>query len=588
MIRDRAVKYCDREVFRYRDNNTGHYKSISWKVFVDEVARIAVALDDLGYGYDSKIGIFSNNRPEWLIADLAIMTVRGATVPFFGNASLQQVIYIVDETEMKLMFVGNVEQLEKAFWLMDHCDSLEQVILMNPDHSSDDQRCTGWNDLKTKNDSDDGTALDRILEAVEPDDLATIIYTSGTTGEPKGVMLGQESFMFTFGNHDRRLNLEDSDISLCFLPLSHVFERSWSLYLLHVGAINVFLENPKEVIEVLPKVKPTLMCTVPRFFEKTHEGIQKEYESWPGIKQKIFDWAIRTGHQTLKYRRHSKNIPIGLDIKYKIADKLVFKTIRKIFGGNIKAFPCSGSAIRPDLLRYFHAVGIYINYGYGATETTATVSCFKPHEYEFDSCGTVLPGVSVKFDENKEIMVKGKTVFRGYYKKIDETDEVLTDGWYKTGDEGYLTSEGNLMMTDRLRNIIKTSVGKFVSPQKVELLLGQDDFIEQIVVIGDNRKFITAVIVPAFENLKAYAKKNDIEFRDHNDLIEHQKIISYMEDRINFLQDELTPYERVVKFELLPEPFSIENKALTTTLKIRRKVIEIKYKELIDNMYADS
>jgi long-chain acyl-CoA synthetase len=489
---------------------------------------------------------------------------------------------------MKLMFVGNAEQLEKAIWLCEQTETLKTIVLLDPLLDSGLKNCIMWNDFSvTASQADNDTRLSELIASVGTDDLATIIYTSGTTGEPKGVMLSQENFMFTHPIHDQRLNLDDSDISLCFLPLSHVFERSWSYFLLHVGATNVFLENPREVIDTLPIVRPTVMCTVPRFFEKTYEGIQKEYANWPAMKQKIFDWSIRTGHECIEYRCKAKPLPFGLKLKLKIADKLVLQKLRKIFGDNVKTFPCSGAAIRPELLRYFHAIGIFVNYGYGATETTATVSCFKSDVYEFDSCGTVMPEVSVKFDENDEIMVKGKTVFRGYYKKPEETSKVLEDGWYRTGDEGHLTSEGNLLMTDRIRDIIKTSGGKYISPQKIELLVGQDDFVEQVIVIGDDRKYITALIVPSFEHLNVYAKSIGLNTDSHTELIADERIQTFFDDRISNLLISLAPFEKIIKFTLLPEAFSIENAALTNTLKIRRRVIEMKYSEVIEKMYVD-
>jgi long-chain acyl-CoA synthetase len=587
MVTTRARKYKAREVFRYRDQNM-QYQSVSWDELSREIKRVALALDEHGYGLGANIGIFSNNRPEWMIADLAIMTVRGVSVPFFGNASLEQVRYIVDETKMKLMFVGNAEQLEKAIWLTQNTATLETIVLLDPKLNCQSKNCFRWEDFSAKIDTISAdTRIVALAESVEPEDLATIIYTSGTTGEPKGVMLGHDNFMFVFDIHDKRLHLDNTDVSLCFLPLSHIFERSWSYYLLHVGATNVFLENPKEVIDVMPVVKPTVMCTVPRFYEKTHEGIQKEYANWPSTKKKIFDWSIKIGHERIEFERQSKPLPFALKLKLKIANKLVLEKLRKIFGNKVKAFPCSGAAIRPELLRYFHAIGIFVNYGYGATETTATVSCFKTSEYEFDSCGTVMPDVSVKFDKQGEIMVKGKTVFKGYYKKPAETAEVLNDGWYRTGDEGHLTPEGNLHMTDRLRDIIKTSVGKFVSPQKIELLLGKDDFVEQVIVIGDNRKYITALIVPAFDHLAKYAKSIGLTSSSHIDLIKDTKIVDFYDDRFSNLLIALASYEKIAKFTLLPEAFSIENAALTNTLKIRRKVIEIKYRNVIEKMYED-
>jgi long-chain acyl-CoA synthetase len=329
-----------------------------------------------------------------------------------------------------------------------------------------------------------------------------------------------------------------------------------------------------------------VMCAVPRFFEKTYDGIQVEIAKWPGIKKHIFQWAIKIGHQCSEYRKTSDELPSSLKFKHKIAEKLVLKKLRMVFGKNIRQMPCAGAAIREDLLRFFHATGLFVNFGYGATETTATVACFKSDRYEFESCGTVMPGVMVKFSESGEIMVKGPTVFRGYYKKPEETAKALRDGWYMTGDQGYFTTEGNLVMTDRIKDLFKTSVGKYVSPQKLELLLGQEKLIEQIIVVGDNRKYVSALIVPSFENLKITAENLGIDTTDRLKLVSNERIISLYQQRLDEIQAELTPYERVAKFTLLTEPFSIENSAMTSTLKLRRKVIAENYRDQIEMMYS--
>jgi long-chain acyl-CoA synthetase len=327
------------------------------------------------------------------------------------------------------------------------------------------------------------------------------------------------------------------------------------------------------------------MCTVPRFFEKTFEGIQVETAKWPEIKKSIFNWAMAVGHRCNEYRSLSEDMPAGLKFKHMIAEKVVLKKLRNVFGKNMRQMPCAGAAIREDLLRFFHATGLFINLGYGATETTASVSCFKNDRYEFDSIGTVMPGLAVKFSNEGEIMVKGPTVFRGYYKKPEETAHVLKEGWYLTGDKGYFTKDGNLVMSDRIKDLFKTSVGKYVSPQKLELLLGQDKLIEQVIVVGDNRKYVSALIVPAFGHLEATAKKLGIDPVDHRKIASHAAIKQIYQVKLNQLQTEFTPYERVVKFTLLSEPFSIENSAMTSTLKLRRKVIAEQYKEVIEQMY---
>jgi long-chain acyl-CoA synthetase len=587
MVRERAARYGSREIFRYRDKKENTFKSYNWQEFTRDADKISRALISMGFGHESHIGIFSDNRLEWTITDIGILGIRGVVVPFFGTASRTQVKYIVDETEMQLMFVGNQDQLDKAVWLLDHSDSLDKIVIFPGEAVSTDKRCINWEDfMKLGDDPLFGAELEQLHEQAQPFDLATLLYTSGTTGEPKGVMLGHDNFMECFIIHDNRLDITENDVSLCFLPLSHVFERTWTFYLLYCGTVNVFLENPREVINTLPLVNPTVMCTVPRFFEKTYEGIQVETAKWPKIKKQIFDWAIKVGHQCIEYRKTSAKLPSGLKFKHKLAEKLVLKKLRLVFGKNMRQMPCAGAAIREDLLRFFHATGLFVNFGYGATETTATVSCYKSDRYEFESCGTVMPGVAVKFSEEGEIMVKGPTVFRGYYKKPEETAKALKDGWYMTGDEGHFTKDGNLVMTDRLKDLFKTSVGKYVSPQKLELLLGQEKLIEQIIVVGDNRKYVSALIVPSFENLREFAGKLGLDPADRKKLVAHEAVVKLFQERLDEMQVEVTPYERVAKFTLLTEAFSVENSAMTSTLKLRRKVIAEQYKEQIELMYS--
>lgn len=586
MVRDRIAKFGDHEVFKYKDKESSSYKSINWNQLGAEMDIVSNVLLLDGYGYNDKIGIFSSNRYEWVITDLSIMAIRGIVVPLYATASAQQVKYIIDETKMKLLFIGNNEQLDKAVWLLDNCKTLEKIIVFEQGLVLNDQRLVDFQEFKNSiPDKTDNSKLVSLLIDSKPDELATIIYTSGTTGEPKGAMLGHDNFIQAFKINSERLQMHPLDVSLCFLPLSHVFERTWTLFLLYNGLVNVFLENPRNVIQELAIVKPTVMCTVPRFFEKTHEGIMAEVSKWSSVKKKIFNWAIAVGHEYIEFKKDANKVPMALRIKHSIAEKLVLEKLRKVFGGNIRALPCAGAAISPTLLRFFHAAGLFINYGYGATETTATVSCFKNDKYSFDYTGSIMPETEIKFSDSKEIMVKGKTVFKGYYNKPEETEKVLVDGWYKTGDEGYVVDGEYLVMTDRIKDLIKTSVGKYVSPQKLELLISQSKYVEQVVVFGDNRKFMTALIVPSFKNLEEVLPELGIETTEPLQLVKNEKILSFIKEQINLCQTELTPYEKVVKFTLLPENFSIENNGLTNTLKIKRKVIEEKYKDLIEKMY---
>ncbi len=585
-LKAQVKKYKDRDIYRFRNKKTQSYYSISWNSLSDNVDKVACSLLSMGYGKEDKIGIFANNSPDWATTDYGIMAIRGVVVPFFSSATKEQVQYIVAETEMKLIFVGDQDHFDKAYWLFSQNSSLKQIVYFNEEIKTNDERCISWkNFIEKVQGGEFSEKYKKVFNEAGPEDLATILYTSGTTGEPKGVMLAHHQFMYTFPLHDKRLDITPDDVSMAFLPLSHIFERTWSFFIMHAGATNVILENPREVIEELPKANPTVMCAVPRFFEKTYEGIQAEYDKWPGFKQKLFDWSIKIGHIRSDYRSESKNCPFLLKIKYGIANKLVLKKLRGIFGKNIRTIPCSGAAMQTELLRFFHATGLFVNYGYGATETTATVSCFKTDKYEFGACGTILPEVDVKISDEGEIMVKGDTVFQGYYNKPEETAKVLVDGWYKTGDKGYLSSKGNLVMSDRINDLFKTSVGKYVSPQKIELLLGQNKFIEQIIVFGDNRKYITALIIPSFENLKWESIKMGISTNEAKKLVDMESIQQFYKEEIEKMQIVLAPYEQVKHFKLLSEPFSVENKSLTSTLKIRRRIIEEQFRTEIDAMY---
>ncbi len=584
IIRNRTAKYQNRDILKYRDRNSKEIKNISWNKLTNDFTNLSKVLISESYTKGDNIGIFSINCPEWTIADLAILNIRAVTVPFFPTASREQCKYIVDESEMKLMFVGDQDQMVKAIWLLDNTKYLKQIIVFNHTVSLPNEHCMYYKDfIAKKNNATE--ALEKIQSEAQISDLATILYTSGTTGEPKGVMLTNENFLHTFPIHKQRLALNDKDVSMAFLPLSHIFERTWTFYLYYVGGTNFYLDNPRDVIEVLPIANPTIMCVVPRFYEKTYEGIQTEKEKWSFIKQKIFNWSINVGYKLSEYQKDSKKIPGLLSFKHALAEKLVLGKLRKILGNNIKSTPCSGAALPMHLLKFFHATGIFVNYGYGATETTATVSCFKSDKYEFESVGTVLPGVEVKIGDGNEILVKGKTVFSGYYKKPEATQEAMIDGWYKTGDEGHISAKGNLVMTDRIKDLMKTSVGKYVSPQKLETLLGQYSLVEQMVVVGDNKKFVTALIVPEKEKLKDLAQVYEIKYAKYDELLSNEQIRKHIKERIDKLQTPLSDYEKVMNFTLLGEPFSIENKMLTSTLKTRRRVIEESYTSIINAMY---
>lgn len=585
-LRNRVKATPNGTAYGFSNDSGKTWKTITWTEVLHRTNRIAFGLLHHGVMPNDKIGIISPNRPEWSLTDYAVQSVRGITVPMYTTSTPEQMTYIIRETEMKILFVGDSALLAKSCSLFEACPSLQRVIRFDSDGVLADSRCLTLDQFASDGNPELITSLNQRLADTSITDLATIIYTSGTTGEPKGVMLDQGNLKELFRIHELRLKVDETDRSLSFLPLSHIFERGWAYFMMYRGATNYFLQNPRAVIETLLTVQPTLMCAVPRFFEKTYQGIQDETSRWPAIKRAIFKRAIAVGEERLAYVTAKRKIPWLLQIRLAFYHKLVYSKLRKVLGGQIRFMPCAGAAAAPELLRFFHAAGIDVKYGYGATETTATVSCFQDQGFEFGTVGEVMPGLEVKTTPEGEIMVKGATVFKGYYNKPAETAAALRDGWYYTGDAGSVYPDGRLVMTERLRDIMKTSVGKYVSPQRIELLLGQDPLVEQIVTIGDDRRFVMGLIVPVYDRIDALARELRLREQPREDLLKDPKLIEHLNNHFMALQHELQPHERMVKFTLLPEPFSIEKGEMTSTLKIRRKEISRIYRDLIEEVYS--
>jgi long-chain acyl-CoA synthetase len=579
MVLARVQNYKDSAVFYRFSVDSNQLESIGAEEVIKTTKQVSRALVSLGYGHDSKIGIFGNNRPEWTFADIGILNIRGVVVPFYATSNKEQLKYIVDETEMELMFVDDEVQLEKAISLLNKT-TLKTIVSFSK-VKNEHESVMGWHDFCKLGDKDDENKVEELLKAASQEDIASIIYTSGTTGEPKGAMLSHQNFMSSFKINDERLDITENDSSLAFLPLSHIFERCWTFFLIYTGASNTFLSNPRKVIDVLPIINPTVMCVVPRFFEKTYDGIYEEYLRWSSTKQKIFDWSVAVAHKTIG----PKKVSFPLSLEHKIAKKLVLNKLRSIFGHQLRMTPCAGAAIRPELLKFFHAIGLFVNYGYGATETTATVSCMRTDKYDLDTCGSIMPETDVRIGDNEEIIITADTIFKGYYKKPEETAKVLEGKTFKSGDQGFISDDGYFVMTDRIKDMMKTSGGKYISPQKLELLIGTNKFVEQIVVIGDNRKFVSALIIPAYETLKSKEKELDIVGKDGKEISESKRVYEFYEKLINDEQKGLDGYEQIKNFIIMPEAFSIENNALTNTLKIKRKLVTELNRELIDSMY---
>ena len=589
-IRNKVLQYQGENSIFYKDNKLNAWVGISWTDFGDKIQNLSKALLNYGIKEHQNIAIFAENMPNWIIADIAIMSIRGVTVPIYATNSKNEVEYIVNDAEINLVFVGGQAEYDKALQISKTNSNLKYIVSLCEDIKiENNENSIHLNDfLVLKMNETIETELQKRYYECESTDLASIIYTSGTTGEPKGVMLDHTNFMQSLVAHDFELDVSQKDSSLSFLPLSHIYERSWVFFCLHRGIKVYFNQNPKLIAEVLKEVKPTVMCTVPRIFEKIYAAIQDKRKEASPTKMKLASWALGIGNAYFnKYKRNDIKVPLALKLKHKIADKLVLSKLREVFGGRIKFMPCGGAPLAPDMVSFFHSFGLNIKCGYGLTETTATVSLFGYKHFEFNSAGKAIHGTQIKIGENDEILVKGPSLMKGYYKKPKETADVFEDGWFKTGDAGKMDEKGNLIITDRIKDLMKTSGGKYIAPQKLELALINDAFIEQISVIGDQQKYVTALAVPSFENLKKYAIEHKIAYEDIEELINQSQIKEMFEKRIEALQKDFSVFEKIKKFSLLPKEFSIEAGEITATLKLKRKVIQKKYKGIIDKMYNE-
>lgn len=589
-IRQKVQQYQGENAIYYKNNELKTWVGISWTHFGEQIQNLSKALLHFGIKEQQNVAIFAENMPEWIVADIAIMSIRAVTVPIYATNSKNEVAYIINDAEISLLFVGNQEEYIKALEISKSSEYLKLIVALSKDIKFENaENAIYLNDFAVSSTNEIlETELQKRYFEAKSTDLASIIYTSGTTGEPKGVMLDHTNFMESLKAHDFELKVSEKDSSLSFLPLSHIYERSWVFFCLHRGIKVYFNQNPKLIVEVLKEVKPTVMCTVPRIFEKIYTAIQSKKKEAAPVKIKLMDWALAVGNNYHNnHKRWAKPVPKSLRLKYKIADKLVLRKLREVFGGRIKFMPCGGAPLAAEMVAFFHSFGLNIKCGYGLTETTATVSLFGYTNYEFNSAGKTIEGSQIMIGENDEILVKGPGVMKGYYKKPVETAEVFRDGWFCTGDAGKIDEKGNLIITDRIKDLMKTSGGKYIAPQKLETAFINDAFIEQIAVIGDQQKYVTALAVPSFENLIKYAVKNKISFKDIEELISHSQIIEMFEKRFEELQKEFSVYEKIKKFTLLSKEFSIEAGEITATLKLKRKVIQQKYKELIDKMYKE-
>lgn len=593
LIHRQAEKYGNRTALKHRDNATGKWLKISWREFSDNVMLTAKAMAEFGIKVQENIGVYSQNMPQCLYTDFGAYGNRVVSIPMYATNSPGQIEYIINDAKIRTLFVGEQLQYNNAFKVQKDSKYLERLVVFDPavKMNPEDKTSIYFDDFLRLGDNAhaESTVKIRMTEAV-PEDLATIIYTSGTTGESKGVMLPHSCYLEAMRIHDVRLPLvTDKDLSMSFLPMTHIFEKAWCYYCLHKGVTIAINQDPKMIQKTLPEVHPTLMCNVPRFWEKVYAGVHEKINSASPAMKKIFLDAIETGRKyNLEYKNKGIPAPCSLKLKFQFYNKTVFTLLKKVLGiERGRFFPVAGAPLSDTINEFLQSVNIPIAYGYGLSETTATV-CFYPEiGFQFGSIGEVMPGVQVKIDPgNNEILVKGKTVMSGYYNKPEETRKAFTeDGFFRTGDAGRL--EGNtLFFTERIKDLYKTSNGKYIAPQAIEMVMSGDNYIEQIAVIGDQRKFVSALIVPAYPLLEQYAGEKGISFERREELVKNKDIIRFIEARVEEHQKNLASYEKIKRFTLLPEPFMMGCE-LTDTLKLRRPVVLQKYATEIEAMYEE-
>lgn len=592
LISKQVAKYGDREVFRHKNSADGEWIITSWKQYQKQVEEIAAAMEILGLKPQENISVFSSNRPEILITDYAAYANRAVPVSIYSTSSKNQVKYIINDSQSRMLFVGNAEQLKIVSTIINDCPSVKHIITFD-DTKSDDDKVLTFEQLLNLGRNASQDCRDEVAKrqaSAQEDDIATIIYTSGTTGEPKGAVLPHSCYNAVMEIHKERLTmLSDEDTSVCFLPLSHIFEKAWSSFCMFMGMRFAINYDTKNVQQTLKEFHPTCMCSVPRFWEKVYTGINEKLAEMKGFKKAMVTRAIKVGHRrNIDYARLGKKAPWWLETQYRFFEKKVLKPLQKAIGvENGVLFPTAGAPLSINITEFLLSCGINIVIGYGLSETCATVTCYPQPGFELNSAGTVMPRVQIRIGENNEIQVKGPTILREYYNKPKETAEAFTeDGWFRTGDAGLIDENGNLAITDRLKDLLKTSNGKYIAPQAIESRLGEDKFIEQVAVIGERRKYVTAIIIPAFEALKEYAEEKKIQYRNIEELVKNADIKSMIQERIDILQEGFANYEKIKKITLLSKAFTMETGELTNTLKIRRAVIRTRYAREIEAMYC--
>lgn len=584
----RANKYGSKCALKVK--RQGQYHDISWIEFERNVKDFAYGLLSLGLEVGSKVGLLSENRPEWAYSDLATLSIGCVDVPIYTTDVPTQIEYILSNSESKIVIVSNPEHLQKISTIKSKLPQLRKIIVFDPPQEIKDEDIMSFDavlQIGRENAAKVRTQFESRCHAVKKDDLASIIYTSGTTGPPKGVCLTHDNFLSNCRSSAELLPLGESDINLSFLPLSHVFERMAGYYFpLFLGGAIAYAENMDSVPQNLREVKPTVVCAVPRFYEKMYTNIMNVIAQSPPSKQKIFNWALKIAKAHTSAKLNGVLPSPLICAQYLIAKVLVFSKLRQAVGGRLKFFISGGAPLSKELAEFFYSVGILILEGYGLTETSPVISCNTVKSFKFGSVGRPIKDVEVQIAPDGEILTRGPHVMKGYYKNEQATKETINnDGWLHTGDIGFIDEERYLHITDRKKDIIITAGGKNIAPQNIESIIKSDSYIQEVVLYGDKRPYVTALVVPNFDALKGLALRQGIPYVTVEELVHHPKVYEFIARRIEEKQKDLARYEKIKKFMLLDRNLTIAEGEITPTLKVKRKVISEKYKEIFDKMY---
>ena len=593
LVHEQAKKYGDREMLIYQDFGGKEWKSLSWNQVSATVKQVSNALLNMGVKPQENVGIFSQNSVQYIECDFGAWGIRAVTIPFYATSSEQQIQFMVNDAKVRFLFVGEQDQYDKARRAFSLCPTLERIIVYDPlvHISSHDPNAIYFSDfLKLGENLPRQTEVEKLQQEASYDDIANILYTSGTTGDSKGVILTHGQFHAAFEANNKCVPVGEQDRVMNFLPYTHIFERGWAILSLTEGATMIVNTHPQEVQQSMRETHPTCMSAVPRFWEKVYMGVMDKIDHSSAVQRKLFRHALAVGRKhNIEYLSRGKKPPVALHLEYEMINRTIFSLVRKELGlENAHFFPTAGAAVSAHVEEFVHSIGINMIVGYGLTESLATVSCNhlgKP--WTVGSVGIPIEGISIRIGENDEVLLKGPTITRGYYNREDLTKAAFTeDGYFRTGDAGYL-KDGELFLKERIKDLFKTSNGKYIAPQMIESKLLVDKYIDQIAVIADQRKFVSALIIPVYTLLEEYAREHDIQFQTREELCVHPQIMQMMKERIDTLQQQLAHYEQVKRFTLLPHHLSMEKGELTNTLKIRRRVLNENYKEQIEKMYLD-